>query len=283
MLEQAGLVRRGFDAGRALEVELLAPPPDSGERIAGLLERYERQALERVARIVRYSGSTRCRQVEIAEHFGEHGAAECGSCDRCAPAPVVGVVAFVEDAPSLPEDVAGTILAAAAGLRWPLGVGGLVAMLSGSVAAPPSARRSPAFGALASATPTSIRRWIGLLIASGHLARYESDDGYPLLRVARTHDPPRIAAVPAAAAPDGDPRASPADEALFERLRAWRRETADAQSVPAFVVLADRTLRALAAARPANETELADVSGIGPAKLERYGAALLEVMEAPPG
>jgi ATP-dependent DNA helicase RecQ len=285
MLEQAGLVRRGYDAGRALEIELLTPPPDVAERMAGLLDRYERQALGRVARIVSYSGSRRCRQVEIAEHFGEGGVAECGSCDRCAPARVVGVVAFADDeAPRMPEDVAATILGAAAGLRWPLGVGGLVAMLSGSVAAPPSARRSSAFGALAGATPTAIRRWLSLLIASGHLERYESHDGYPLLRVARTDDPPRITAVPAAAAPDGGPAPSPADEALFERLRAWRRETADAQSVPAFVVLADRTLRALAAARPGSSGELAAVPGIGPAKLERYGPALLELVEeAPPG
>jgi superfamily II DNA helicase RecQ len=133
---------------------------------------------------------------------------------------------------------------------------------------------------LAAATPSAIRRWIGLLVASGHLERYESDDGYPLLRVARTDDPPRIAAVPAAPANGG--AASPADEALFERLRAWRRETAAAAAVPPYVVLADKTLRALAAARPTEAGELATVPGIGPAKLERYGTALLELMEAPP-
>jgi superfamily II DNA helicase RecQ len=86
----------------------------------------------------------------------------------------------------------------------------------------------------------------------------------------------------AAAAAAGGSELSPADEALFERLRAWRRETAAAASVPAYVVLADKTLRALAAARPAAGDELAAVPGIGPAKLERYGPALLELMEAPP-
>jgi superfamily II DNA helicase RecQ len=280
MIEQAGLVRRGYDAGRALEVELLPPPPDAAERIADLLDRAEHQALGRAERIVRYGDSGRCRQVEIAEHFGESDVPECGTCDRCAPARAVGVVAFEDEAPALPDDVAGTILRSAAALRWPLGVGGLVAMLAGSVSAPPSARRSPSFGALAAATPTAIRRWIGLLVASGHFERYESDDGYPLLRVARTDEPPRIASAAAEAASGSGPVSS-ADEALFERLRAWRRETAAAAAVPAYVVLADRTLRALAAARPAAEEELAAVPGIGPAKLERYGPALLELMEAP--
>jgi ATP-dependent DNA helicase RecQ len=277
MLEQAGLVRRGFDAGRALQVELLPPPGDAPARIADLLARAEQQALARAARIIRYGDSSRCRQVEIAEHFGEAGVERCGVCDRCDPPRAVGVVAFEEDAapaPALPDDVAGTILRAAADLRWPLGVGGLVAMFSGSVSAPPSARRSPAFGALAAATPTAIRRWIGLLVASGHLERYESEDGYPLLRVVRTDDPPQIAA---AAAPPAD--VAPEDEGLFERLRAWRRETAAAASVPAYVVLADKTLRAIAAAKPATEAQLADVPGIGPAKLERYGPALLRLLE----
>ena len=283
MLEQAGLVRRGYDAGRALEVELLPPPADAAERMADLIVRARHQALERVERIVRYGSSQRCRQAEIAEHFGEIGVGECGTCDACAPARAIGVVAFEEEPAALPDDIAGTILGTVAGLRWPLGVGGLVAMLCGSVSAPPSARRSDSFGVLAAATPSSIRRWIGLLIASGHLERYESDDGYPLLRVVRTDDPPRIAtAAVAAAGVGGGSELSPADEALFERLRAWRRETAAAASVPAYVVLADKTLRALAAARPAAGDELAAVPGIGPAKLERYGPALLELMEAPP-
>jgi ATP-dependent DNA helicase RecQ len=277
MLEQAGLVRRGFDTGRALEVELLEPPADAGERIAGLLDRYTRQALGRVHRIVDYAGSARCRQAEIAEHFGELDVAPCGSCDRCAPRASRPTLAVLADSRPLPDDVAATILRAAAGLRWPLGTGGLAAMLAGSVSAPPSARRSPAYGALAAATPSAIRRWIGRLVESGHLERYESEDGFPLLRVARVDEPPPLAGP--TPVPDGELE-SPEDEALFERLRAWRRETATEAEVPAYVVLPDRTLRALAAGRPANPDELANVPGIGPAKLERYGSAVLELIAA---
>jgi ATP-dependent DNA helicase RecQ len=277
MLEQAGLVRRGFDTGRALAIELLPPPLDAGERIATLLDRYERQAVARVDRIVRYAASARCRQHEIAEHFGEDGVAACGSCDRCAPRPAHAAVAAAADAPDLPDDLAGAILRAAAGLRWPLGVGGLAAMLGGSVSAPPSARRSPAFGSLGAARPAAIKRWIGRLIESGHLQRYDSDDGFPLLRVGRIDEPPRLleTVLPADDAPLADEAQS-----LFERLRAWRRATAAAAEVPAYVVLADRTLRAVAATRPASADELAAVPGIGPAKLERYGAAVLELVNA---
>lgn len=65
------------------------------------------------------------------------------------------------------------------------------------------------------------------------------------------------------------------DEDLFERLRAWRLETANAASVPAFVVFTDATLVALAEARPTTEAELLAVPGVGRAKLERYGADVL--------
>jgi superfamily II DNA helicase RecQ len=66
-------------------------------------------------------------------------------------------------------------------------------------------------------------------------------------------------------------------------LRAWRRDRAATDNVPAYVVLHDATLRELAAARPRSTVDLAGVKGFGPAKLERYGADVLAVIGAPPG
>jgi DNA helicase-2/ATP-dependent DNA helicase PcrA len=64
-----------------------------------------------------------------------------------------------------------------------------------------------------------------------------------------------------------------------QRLRAWRAERARADNVPAYVVFHDSVLQAIAAARPASLGELAQISGVGPAKLERYGEELLAVVE----
>jgi ATP-dependent DNA helicase RecQ len=69
-----------------------------------------------------------------------------------------------------------------------------------------------------------------------------------------------------------------ADPILLERLREWRSAEARAQSVPAYVIFHDRTLAAIAAERPADLEALAEIGGIGTAKLERYGRALLEVL-----
>ena len=74
------------------------------------------------------------------------------------------------------------------------------------------------------------------------------------------------------------------DEALFDRLRAWRLATAQSASLPAYVVFTDATLTALAETRPGDEHELAAIPGVGPAKLDRYGAEILALLrgEDPP-
>ena len=73
---------------------------------------------------------------------------------------------------------------------------------------------------------------------------------------------------------------APADEPLFQALRRWRLEVARAQAVPPYVVFHDATLAAIAAARPASKRALAAVPGVGAAKLERYGDAILDVVAA---
>jgi ribonuclease D len=62
---------------------------------------------------------------------------------------------------------------------------------------------------------------------------------------------------------------------LFEALKAWRRLRADADGVPAYVICHDATLRSIAAAKPSTTGELLAVNGLGPAKVQRYGAQLL--------
>jgi ATP-dependent DNA helicase RecQ len=70
------------------------------------------------------------------------------------------------------------------------------------------------------------------------------------------------------------------DDPLLASLKSWRREQARDQGVPPYVVFHDRTLQELVAVRPGSMAELEQVSGIGKAKLERYGNALLEVLQA---
>jgi ATP-dependent DNA helicase RecQ len=64
---------------------------------------------------------------------------------------------------------------------------------------------------------------------------------------------------------------------LLEALRKWRLSLARELGVPAFVILHDSTLQAIAAARPRTLDALRRISGIGATKLERYGEALLAI------
>lgn len=66
------------------------------------------------------------------------------------------------------------------------------------------------------------------------------------------------------------------DERLFQRLRALRKQLADEYHVLPYMVFSDATLRAMVRRRPANVEELLEVSGVGRAKLQRYGDAFLE-------
>ncbi|GAA1394658.1 ATP-dependent DNA helicase UvrD2 [Luteococcus peritonei] len=68
------------------------------------------------------------------------------------------------------------------------------------------------------------------------------------------------------------------DEDLLARLKAWRKQTAEAASMPAFVIFTDATLIAIAEQTPSDEQELLKIGGVGRAKLERYGEQLLAVV-----
>ena len=73
-----------------------------------------------------------------------------------------------------------------------------------------------------------------------------------------------------------------ADPALVEALREWRRGVARDAGVPAYVVFGDETLRNIAAQRPDSIQGLSRIPGLGPGRLDRYGAAVLALCATTP-
>jgi superfamily II DNA helicase RecQ len=112
-----------------------------------------------------------------------------------------------------------------------------------------------------------------LLIADGIVEEF--DVGVPPPRRTKpSKSAPRKTADAATISPQPT---TPASEALAVRLREWRTAEAKRLGVPAYVVLHDRTLQAVAIARPANPAQLLTIDGIGPAKVERFGEEILKM------
>jgi ATP-dependent DNA helicase RecQ len=242
----------------------------------------ERQKLEA---LLGYCETTRCRRQVLLGYFGEELADPCGNCDVCL---------------EHPESFDGTELAQKAlsavyrtGQRF--GAGHLIDVLRGE----PNERaerlghdRLSVFGVGRDLDPAGWRSVLRQLAALGLVEiDIEGHGGIALAgdcravlkgerRVSLRRDPApahppgrgKTAARPAAMAQD------PETEALFQRLRRWRLEAARAQGVPPYVIFHDATLLAIAQARPRSRHALDGLPGVGAAKLERYGDALLEVI-----
>ena len=71
----------------------------------------------------------------------------------------------------------------------------------------------------------------------------------------------------------------PANPALFEELRALRKELAASLGVPAYVVFADASLREMCAKLPVTNAEFMGISGVGSMKTERYGRQFIRVIK----
>jgi DNA helicase-2/ATP-dependent DNA helicase PcrA len=91
---------------------------------------------------------------------------------------------------------------------------------------------------------------------------------------------PRRSEPPKRARRDASARTKANDEAdgVLRALKQWRADKARAAAVPAYVIFHDRTLEAVAAAKPRTHAQLLALPGVGPVKVNRYGDDLLEVV-----
>ncbi len=236
-----------------------------------------------------YCETASCRRSVLLAYFGETHAGGCGSCDNCMapPARLDGT----EDAQKLLSAVRRT------GERF--GVTHLIDVLRGKSserAAMLGHDRLPTFGVGAAHSEKEWRRIARQLVVMGLLELHP--DGHGGLRTTpaaedvlrgrrrvelreprpESEKPRRSRKREASAGAGGESAAAPQDRGLFEALRTWRLATASVIGKPAFVVFADRTLEEIARTKPRTLDDLRGVSGIGEAKLERYGEMVLRIV-----
>jgi len=231
-----------------------------------------------------YAESATCRRRVLLAYFGEQSGT-CGNCDVCLDPPQLwdGTVA------------AQKLLSAAIRTGQRFGAGHLIDVVRGS--ATPRVMTLghdtlPTFGVGSDLDPATWRSVARQLVAAGLLhpdaaamgALQVTAKARPVLRGEQTVMLRRRAApVPRASGRSSPDRRQatdldPADQAVFEALRAERRRIADESDVPAFVVLQDVSLRAMAQHRPTDVAALLRIPGIGTTKAERYGERFLAVL-----
>ena len=268
--------------------ELLPAGADALARIEHVLAAVRQESDRRITQVMAYVQATRCRHVILANHLGERLAA-CGeNCDICQPASGhhAAPAATATERTRLTAEDARTVLLAMASLPIGLGKPGLVKFLLGSIESRLRGDRSPYFGRLASVRKSALEKLLDRMVEAGLIEAHLERD-YRLLRPTAAGRRADVSALADLLPGSPEPRqasdtpshdGAPVDEALFERLREWRREQATANGMPPYVIAHDAALRALAEHRPRSLRELADVPGFGPAKIERYGEALITVI-----
>ena len=232
---------------------------------------------------------TSCRAAAVRRYFGEAQVEACGQCDMCL-APPVAVDA---------TEAAQKALSAVHRLGGRFGRGRLVDHLLGKTKEPSSFEAGlSTFGIGREYSPTGWRDLVEQLIFEG-LLKEDPNDNRPLIglgdaegvrevyrgarRVALRRAPEPLDASTRSGRPRRRTREaaaalSPSDQPLFEALRAWRASEAKRQHLPPYVIFHDRTLYEIAARRPARLDALAAVNGVGQAKIDRYGAAVVDVV-----
>jgi ATP-dependent DNA helicase RecQ len=231
-----------------------------------------------------------CRRVQLLGYFGEQSE-PCGNCDTCLVPPEAwdGTIA------------AQKLLSAVYRLRSErgqrFGAGHVIDILLGKQTPKITQNGHDTLTVFGIGTDLRDTEWRGVvrqLLAQGLLA-VEGDYGTLVLTAASTQvlrsqrtvmlrrEPERAAKAPrarktAAAAAAAAASLPAGAAAAFERLRNWRAATAKEQGVPAYVIFHDSTLREVAMTAPSSLAELGKVSGIGEAKLARYGQQVLDVL-----
>jgi ATP-dependent DNA helicase RecQ len=261
---------------------------------SGASDEQKRLEAQRLNTLLAYCETPRCRRAVLLDYFGEsHGFHQvgCGNCDVCL------------DPPELYD---GTVVAQKAlsaiyrtGQRF--GAMHVIDVLRGKATEKVTQWGHDKLSVFAIGQDVDEQAWrtvIRQLLAAGlinadltqHGALVLTELARPVLKGASTVElrrhrarsvGPAKSRARGGAGQEALAELAADERALFERLRQWRGQTARTQAVPAYVILHDRTLRELAIRVPQSMDELAGISGIGAAKIERYGEELLGVLTSP--
>jgi len=226
-----------------------------------------------------------CRRVRLLDYFGEQSQ-PCGNCDTCLSPPI----SF--DATESVQKLLSTIYRV--GQRF--GAVHVLEVLRGSDTEKVKQWRHQELSTFGVGSDKSEAEWRAILRQVIAMGLVEIDhENYGSLKLAaaaravlkgeqqialrRYQKPVKQKRTSTKSSGFAETDLSASQQAVFERLRWWRVETAREHNVPAYVIFHDATLREIAKAKPASLDELRVVSGVGEKKLESYGAQIISLIE----
>jgi ATP-dependent DNA helicase RecQ len=238
---------------------------------------------QKLQAMVAFAESLTCRRRVLLGYFGESLPDDCGNCDICL---------------NPPETFDGTVLAQKAlscvyRVRERFGIGHVVEVLRGADTERIRRLGHDRLSTYGIGNDMSVGEWTSYIRQLIHQGFLMQDIGnYSVLKLTPEARPvlrgeesiqlamPRIKEKPPKKkrVPRSAQSLDAADAGLFEALRVLRKELADEQGVPPYVIFGDATLVEMSRERPSDEDDLIEVNGVGKVKLERYGDRFLDAI-----
>lgn len=233
----------------------------------------QRQSLElqRLRRMADYCHTQNCLRRSILSYFGQP--VDFESCGRCSSCNDQGEIEDI-------TEEAQKIFSCVRRMNERYGVTMVAQVLKGSnnkKVLTFKLDRLSTYGVMGRLTEKEIIAMIQLLLADGYLTMSEGQ--YPVLRLEPSSIGVLKGEVKVHRRTHTIRRSMQEGEEMFIRLRALRKELADRERVPPYVIFADSTLREMAVRLPKTRHELLQVKGVGEAKLEKYGERFLAVLQ----
>ena len=248
--------------------------------------------IEKLQRMQQYAESSVCRRRILLNYFGEEASCDCGNCDVC-------------DNP--PQRFDGTVvtqkaLSAIARTNESVRFNTVVEILRGMLSPTVRNRHYNTLKTFGAGRDISARDWQDYLLQMLHMGfieiAYDHENilkitplGWEVIRgrqvqLARPQQDVPVQKKPRKRElhleiPLLQPKAQPGveDRALFEELRTLRKQLADAQGFPAYIVLSDKVLHSLATLKPTTIEAFGMISGIGEFKKNKYGEEFIKVIK----
>jgi ATP-dependent DNA helicase RecQ len=249
------------------------------------LESEQRIARQQLRQVLNYAESADCRRAIQLHYFDEVFAGPCGACDNCCEPRVTHD--YSVDARQFLSCVARL---GQRGERF--GAAYIIEILRGARTQRLFDRGHDSLSVYGIGKHRSAEEWRSLARSLMHQRLIEqTQDGYSVLslnesswqvlRGERTVNVARTAKADRARAPQPEGPATADGDALFERLRILRKQLADTQGLPPYVIFHDATLREMVARRPQTLSQFAGIRGVGEGKLARYGQQFIAALRDP--